>query len=38
MIINIAYEIVSFALATEPNPQFLINLHLDAVKGCDTSM
>ena len=25
-------------LAREPNPQFLVNLHSDAVKGCDTSM
>ena len=25
-------------IAREPNPQFLVNLHSDAVKGCDTSM
>ena len=25
-------------LAREPNPQFLVNLHSDVVKGCDTSM
>ena len=27
----------SFNVAREPNPQFLVNLHSDAVKGCDTS-
>ena len=25
-------------IAREPNPQFLVNLHSDAVKGCDASM
>ena len=27
-----------FIIAREPKPQFLVNLHSDAVKGCDTSM
>ena len=25
-------------IARVPSPQFLVNLHSDAVKGCDTSM
>ena len=33
--INQCYILI---LAREPNPQFLVNLHSDAVKGCDISM
>ena len=32
------YKVIMSILAREPNPQFLVNLHSDAVKGCDTSM